>query len=126
MEIPVPRAPQRSPDPSSTYKKLSRPTPGVLWLLLRLTFFLRLLSFQPVSLFVQRFAWNAILTTRPGAQVDKLTTLGAKGVRGRVRPCDLACAMRTLATKRPSHAFLPSDMFSHHSQYDKQARLASS
>jgi len=30
--------------------------------------------------------------------------------------------MWTLATKRPSHAFLPSDMFSHHSQYDKQAR----
>ena len=115
----MPRAPQ-------PYQKLSRPTPDVLWLILRLTFSLRVISFQPGFLCVQRFAWNAILTTGPGAQVDKLTTLGAKGVRWRVRPRDLACTMWTLATKRPSHAFLPSDMFSQHSQYDKQARPASS
>src|SRR5712691_748736 len=108
--------------PSSAYKKLSRSTPGVLWLILRLTFSLRVIRFQPGFLCVQRFAWNAICTTGPGAQVNKLTTLGAKGIRWCVRPRGLACTMRTLATKRPSHAFLPSDMFSRHPQYDKQAR----
>src|SRR5215471_5722459 len=108
--------------PSFAYKTQSQPTPGVLWLIVRLTFALRVICFQPGFLFVQRFAWDAILTARPGAQVDKLTALGAKRVRRRVRPRDLACTVWTLATKRPSHAFLPSDMFSPHSQYDKQAR----
>src|SRR5215468_2551676 len=106
----------------SAYKKLSRPTPGVLWLILCLTFSLRIISFQPGFLGLQRFAWNTISTTGPGAQVNQLTTLRAKGVRWRIRPRDLACTMRTLATKRPSHAFLPSNIFSHRSQYDKQAQ----
>jgi hypothetical protein len=37
--------------PSSAYKTLFRSTPGVLWLILRLTFSLRVISFHPGFLF---------------------------------------------------------------------------